>query len=453
MDDRGADQDRTSRIAITKSEARKKSVELLCEFADRHKSMHAILRRYLAEEMPSVDLFMMVQALTMSTIRFLNTIDFLISRSKLPAHFKSLPEPEKNAFRLAVYEGRWLRTPISILEDQYLANYEHFHRALRRAIRLDLTRAVASLDDTERLGIELSHPSFLVKTFVDRLGREDAISLMQVNLQPRPYYVRPNLLKCNEAEMVEALQEANIKVEPDSEAKGVYKVIEGANLIIRSALFRNGNVLVQDKASVLTVRSLDARPGDTVWDACAAPGMKTQLLWESMNAQGRLVASDLHLGRLKAAAARTKTLGCSGVTWVLSDASRVPIPNADKILIDAPCTSTGILRSRPSFKWKLNKKYLMSIMSIQHKILEGVMSAYADRPSTEIVYATCSLLPHEGENQMDSLMSRYDVEFLDIPIPNASHGYSGFRCSEKVRRLFPHIHDTSGFFIARFRIV
>ncbi|MCF2136161.1 MAG: hypothetical protein K9W43_02885 [Candidatus Thorarchaeota archaeon] len=453
MNDSGAEPDRTTLLKIIKSEARKKSVELLCEFATRPTSMHAILRQYLAEEKPTVDLFMMVQALTMSTIRFLNTIDFLISRSKLQAHFKSLPDPEKNALRLAVYEGRWLRTPIAILEDQYLAKYDHLRRALRRAIGMDLARAVSSLEDPERLGIEFSHPSFLVKTFIDKLGRDDAIQLMQVNLQPRPYYIRPNLLKCNESEMVEALHEANIKVESDPEVTGIYKVIEGADRIIRSSLFRKGNVLVQDKASVLTVRSLDARPGDTVWDACAAPGMKTQLLWESMHKQGHLAASDIHLGRLKMAADRIGALGCSEVSWILADASTVPVRNADKILIDAPCTSTGILRSRPSFKWKLNKRYLMSIMSIQHKILEGIMSVYVNRPSTEIVYATCSLLPHEGEDQIDSMLSRYDVEFLEIPIPNASHGYPEYTCTDKVRRLFPHIHNTSGFFIAKFRIV
>jgi len=99
----------------------------------------------------------------------------------------------------------------------------------------------------------------------------------------------------------------------------------------------------------------------------------------------------------------------------------------------------------------LNKSTLFSIMAIQNKILEGIVSSYQNRPGTEIVYATCSILPHEGENQIDTILSKFNVELL--PILNVgSKGYPGFTCSNEVRRMFPHIHDTEGFFIAKLRI-
>ncbi len=449
-ENRGSDS--ASTIDVVKAQARQKAIDILCTFAERKKSLHAVLRDFLALEAPDTELFMMVQALTMSTIRYLNTIDFLISRSRTSIHFKDLPEPKKNALRLAVYEGRWLGTPIKTLEEQYLSKFEDCHRALRRAIGIKLDKAVASMNDIERLGILLSHPSFLVKTFIDNLGRDEAIKLMQANLRPRSYYVRPNLLKCDTEQMLESLHEFGIEVAPDPEVDGIYRVTQGADRIVRSPVFREGRILLQDKASILAARALNPQPGETVWDACAAPGMKTELLWEAMNREGHLIASDMHSGRTRIAADRSRLLGCSEVSWILADASTAPVKDADKILIDAPCTSTGILRSRPSFKWKMNKRFLMSIMSIQHKILDGIMIAYRDRPGTEIVYATCSLLPHEGENQIDSMLSRHSVKFLDVPIADASPGYPGFECSDKVRRLFPHIHDTSGFFIAHFRI-
>ncbi|MHA2072256.1 MAG: hypothetical protein ACW985_10785, partial [Candidatus Thorarchaeota archaeon] len=105
----------------------------------------------------------------------------------------------------------------------------------------------------------------------------------------------------------------------------------------------------------------------------------------------------------------------------------------------------------PSYKWRLNKTMLMSIMSIQNKILDGILSTYSDRPGTEIVFATCSLLPHEGESQIDSAMTRHQFELLEIPY-KGSPGYSGFECSDKVIRLFPHRQNSNGFFIARMRI-
>ncbi|NWF96700.1 MAG: hypothetical protein HXY34_11220, partial [Candidatus Thorarchaeota archaeon] len=103
------------------------------------------------------------------------------------------------------------------------------------------------------------------------------------------------------------------------------------------------------------------------------------------------------------------------------------------------------------FKWRLNKSRLMGFLTIQHEILSTIVTEYTDRPGTELVYSTCSLLPHEGESQIDSLLKESNIELLD-PAVGGQHGYPGFLCSERVRRLFPHIHGTSGFFIARFRI-
>jgi 16S rRNA (cytosine967-C5)-methyltransferase len=213
----------------------------------------------------------------------------------------------------------------------------------------------------------------------------------------------------------------------------------------------NGQVLVQDKGSVAVAYALDPRPGMKVWDACAAPGMKTQLLWELMEREGVLHATDINSVRLESAKKRAARLGYDEALFSEADAVEAPIEGADLILIDAPCTSTGMLRSHPSYKWRLNKKTMFSLMSIQNKILDGVLAAYADKPGTEIVYATCSLLPHEGESQIDSAMTRHSFDLLQIPL-EGSEGYSGFECSDKVLRLFPHRHNSNGFFIAKLRI-
>jgi 16S rRNA (cytosine967-C5)-methyltransferase len=202
---------------------------------------------------------------------------------------------------------------------------------------------------------------------------------------------------------------------------------------------------------VVTAKSLAPKPGEFVWDACAAPGMKTQALWELMEGQGTLVATERNKRRFEEALKQSSVMGMDGVDWQLGDASRCPVTGADKILIDAPCTSTGMFHSHPSFKWRLNKKTLFSIMTIQNKILEGILSGYSDSSGTEIVYATCSILPHEGESQIDSVLDKYPIELLDIPLVQ-TQGYRNFKCSDKVRRMFTHTHGTDGFFIARMRI-
>ncbi len=436
----------------TTREAREVAVRLLTVFTQGVKSMHAVLRDYLFTTRPPANLFNLVQALTMSTVRYLNTIDFIIIRSGLPVRVKDLPAEQRNALRLAVFEGRWLGEPIEELKADYLRGIDELADAVERATEADLGRLVSRLPEDERLGVMYSHPTFIVRTLLDNLPEKQVLALLKANLSPRPYYVRPNRLKNEDANIVESLSAEGVRVTPDGDVEELFRVISAPDKVVRSHLFAEGRVLIQDKASLLTVRALDVRPGETVWDACAAPGMKTQALWEMMDARGRLVASDVHMARLRTAVDRASMLGLDRVAWLHTDASTAPVRNADKILIDAPCTSTGILRSRPSFKWKLNKKTLLNIMSVQNKILYGIVRAYLDCPGTEIVYATCSILPHEGESQIDSVISRFDVELVDVPIECADHGYEGYACSEKVRRLFPHRHDTSGFFIAKIRI-
>jgi 16S rRNA (cytosine967-C5)-methyltransferase len=272
---------------------------------------------------------------------------------------------------------------------------------------------------------------------------------MVTNNQKRSYYIRPNRLYDDHESVLNSLQGAQLLTDPD--VPEVSRIVEGVDSVVKSQQFKDGKVLVQDKASVVTVNALDPQPGQKIWDACAAPGMKTQLIVEKLQGNGKVVASDVYEDRVKMAHSRSKQLNADTIEWIQADATKPQVLDADKILIDAPCTSTGILQAYPSFKWRLNKETLFALMTIQNKILDGVLTAYADRPDTEIVFSTCSILPHEGESQIDSAMKRHKIEFLPLPA-YGDPGYSGFDCAKQVKRLFPHRHSCSGFFIARFRI-
>ncbi len=391
-----------------------------------------------------------VESRTLGVVRFLNTIDYIAIRALGRRNLSDLPNRTQNLLRLATYEGRWMKTPMtSILtvlqEDPELA------RVVDNAIELDLDKKTENLTPSNALGVKFSHPTFLVDTFLEHLDRDEAIDLMNQNNGARDYFFRLNKLLEKQDEVLPLLESQGVAWEPVSDISGLLRVVHGVNALFGSDEFKDGRILVQDKGSIAVGLALDVKPGMNVWDACAAPGMKTHLLWESMESRGQLIATDINAERLEIAKKRCSFLGCEGVKFVEADAATAPVSDAEKILIDAPCTSTGILRSHPSYKWRLNKSMLMSIMSIQNKILDGVLSAYSDKPGTEIVFATCSLLPHEGESQIDSAMTRHQFELLEIPF-KGSPGYSGFECSDKVVRLFPHRHNSNGFFIAKMRI-
>ncbi len=431
---------------------REGTLKVLNKFEAGRQSLRSLLRDYRAENAINTSILAGIEFLSIGIIRFRNTIDFYLSRGSGPLNKKKLPSSTRNLLRLAIYQFYWTNVPLSVIIE-YLSQIDtQCIPIMKRIGQVDLGKALARLSNEERLSIDLSHPTFLVRTLLDNLGENETIELLAENNHESSSYIRPNLL-LSTPDIIEEMNEIDgIDLESNPAVKGIFRIRAGLDRVVKSEPFVSNKVLIQDKASFLTARVLDPKPGEFVWDACAAPGMKTQLLWELMKQEGRLVATEINPARYQVAKDRSKNLGLQDVEWRLEDASKNPVSDADKILIDAPCTSTGMLRSHPSYKWRLNKKSLFSIMTIQNKILEGILTAYSKSPGTEVVYATCSILPHEGESQIDSIIDRYNVELVDIPELDRT-GYPEFACSKKVRRLFPHSHKTDGFFVAKMRIM
>ncbi len=429
-------------------EAIKKALEALLKYQNSSMSMRRVLREMRTESAP--EQYTLHEPLALGVIRYLNTIDFLLARSLGSIRPQDLTPRDRNLLRLAIYDVRWLDSA-DILE--YTKGLDSsLCEVLSKAINLDFDATIAHLPKVNQESLRYSHPTFIVETLHAHLGERDTYQLLSANNRSHVYYLRPNKHREGFEESIEKLQELGVRLTPDSSVQDLLRISGDVNAVISSEPFQNGAVLIHDKASILTAKALHASQGEVIWDACAAPGMKTHLLTEIMNNTGRVVASDVYADRVRSAKKRSEFLGVRNVCWVQADASKMKVKGARRILIDAPCSSTGMIQGHPSFKWRLNKEVLMSIMSVQHKILDGVLSAYRDEPGTEIVYATCSILPHEGESQIDSVMSTHNIELIDTEI-RGDAGYDGFQCSEMVRRLFPHKHQTSGFFIARMRIV
>jgi 16S rRNA (cytosine967-C5)-methyltransferase len=354
----------------------------------------------------------------------------------------------RNTLRLLLYESKWLGLELHDLISNY-PDFRHWETKLQKVISLDLSSSIQNKPEVNRLSLMYSHPTFIVETLLDNLSPEDTIALLDANNQKRSYYIRPNLLYKDAESALESF--TDIQIEPEGNLPGVSRVVEGIEQVVASPHFKEGRVLIQDLASIHVVKSLDPQPSEKVWDSCAAPGMKTQLIAELMKGQGEIIATDMYEERVQVAKKRAQILNASHVQWLQADATKPIVLDADRILIDAPCTSTGILQTYPSFKWRLNKETLFTLMTVQNKLLDGILTAYKDRPGTEVVFSTCSILPHEGESQIDSAMKRHDIELLE-PYPYGNRGYPRFKCSRYVRRLFPHAHRTSGFFIAKMRI-
>ncbi|MFW9933507.1 MAG: hypothetical protein ACFFDR_12730 [Candidatus Thorarchaeota archaeon] len=424
---------------------------ILLKYDKERASLRSILRTFRLETSYTLEIYSEIQYISMGIIQHLNTIDFILSRSTRRGSFGDISPRFRAMLRIALFQSRWQQISPERLIDLFADENSQMQSILKEAISKDLDQLIVRLPRNERTSLKLSHPSFIVDTLFSNMSESEALSLMDSNNSQGTAYLRRNRLRTTAVDPIDEISSIGVNLEQDRTVPGLFHVLSGMDLLVQSGPFLNSEVLIQDKASVLTVHALSPQPEEITWDACAAPGMKTQLIWEMMQQKGKLIATELNTKRLNIAKERSHALGTNTVEWMQGDASQCPITGANKILIDAPCSSTGMLRTHPSYKWRLNKRYLFSIMAIQNKILEGIISRYSLHPGTEIVYATCSILPHEGENQIDTILNKYDVELLDIPgIERA--GYPDFDCTKKVRRLFPHSDNTDGFFIAKMRI-
>ncbi len=431
-----------------KMSVRAETIEALNRFETASTSMKTLLREIQTTSPDSIDSQIHVQSLALSVIRFRNTLDYLLSRAYGRTAIRNLSLEVRNTLRLLLYETKWLNSDIADFISDY-PDIKRFEKKLKKVIALDLNTAFLRMPKINQLSLKYSHPTFIVETLLDNLPIDDTIELLKANNQKRTYYVRPNLLHEDTGADLDSI--SDIQLEQERDLPSVSRVVQGIERVVSSQHFKDGRILIQDLASVLVVKSLDPQPGEKVWDSCAAPGMKTQLIAELMQGKGEIIATDMYEERVRVAQERSQILNASHVQWLKADATRPVVQDADRILIDAPCTSTGILQTYPSFKWRLNKETLFALMTIQNKLLDGILNAYQNKPGTEIVFSTCSILPHEGESQIDSAMKRHNIELLE-PYPYGDQGYPKFNCSKYVRRLFPHKHNTSGFFIARMRI-
>ncbi|MFW9834146.1 MAG: RsmB/NOP family class I SAM-dependent RNA methyltransferase [Candidatus Thorarchaeota archaeon] len=425
-------------------------IKALVGFETATTSMKTLLREMHTTSADSYEPRVLTQVLALSVIRYRNTIDFILSRSISKKHLQNLNSRDRNILRLALFEIKWLKTDKSEILSSFPEIKHQFYAELNNAVNFNLDESIKDMPIVNQLSLKYSHPTFLVATLLNNLNRDDTIRILNANNQSRTYYIRSNKLYDDSELVLESLE--NIDLQKDPDVPEISRVVHGIDTLISSELFKEGRVLIQDKASVLAVNALNPKPGEKIWDACAAPGMKTQLIAERMQGSGEIVATDIYKERVKSAQEWSKKLNAQQIEWLQADATEPVVKDADKILIDAPCSSTGTLQTYPSFKWRLNKETLFALMTVQNKILNAILSAYADRPGTEIVYSTCSLLPHEGESQIDSALQRHNVELVPA-LDYGSSGYTSFECSNMVQRLFPHRHDSSGFFIARLRVM
>ncbi len=366
------------------------------EFAD-----HIVADTFARSALNSADRAFALE-LFYGLLRNLTLLDFWI------AQLRSAPVDanSRDILRLGLYQILLIETAA------HAAVFETVELAPPRArglINALLRRALREKDGLTKLARDLplaarfSEPQFLVEKWTQQFGPESAIELCRWNNQPAAVHARINPLKISAAAFMQKY--------PGSFSLG--ERVGFVNLLEPAAALANGDCYIQDPSTALACELLQPAPGETVLDACAAPGGKSAYLAGMMANRGTLICADRDEARLDRLRRNFVRLGVANATivrcdWPEAKSIRVAAfqPRSfHKILLDAPCSNTGVMRRRVDVRWRLRPKEFARMRAQQLAILENVAPLL--NPGGSLVYSTCSLEPEENEEVVAAFLGAH----------------------------------------------
>ena len=301
-------------------------------------------------------------------------------------------------------------------------------------------------DPVTRLANLHSHPRWLVRRWSDRYGPERTEEALRRNNLPAPLCIRTNLLKGSRDELVTLLEAQGATVRRTACSPAGIEVLSSPGLAALPA-FQDGWFMVQDEAAQLVSLMLAPQPGETVLDACAAPGGKAAHLAELMQDQGQVIALESDPDRLPRIAENAARLGISIIRPVLGDAAAFHEGTYDRMLIDAPCSGLGVLRRHPDGRWTKSEKTIRDKQQAQMRILENCSKLL--KPGGVLIYATCTTENEENEDTVSHFIVKNSNNYALKEPPQ----HPPDMCHELIDhhgyfRSFPSSRDLDGFFAA-----
>ena len=362
----------------------------------------------------------------------------------------------RNILRLGAYQLLFLdKVPASAavntsteLAKEHGRKSGYVNGLLRNLERSKTSLPRPSFDEPARqLGVQYSHPEWLVRRWLTRFGQERTEKLLSACNRPAPLVIRTNILRTTRAALKQTLLAEGAETRETPYSSAGLELLSSPGLTNLNA-FREGLFLVQDEAAQLVALMVAPVRGDIVLDACAAPGGKATHLAELMGNQGSVVALDSDAGRLNRVAENSTRVGTSIVRPVTGDAATFREGLFDKVLVDAPCSGLGVLRRHPDGRWTKSEKIVAERQAVQNNILANCAALL--KPGGTLVYATCTTEPEENEDIINRFIASSRGEFrIDDPRPYLPPSAGPLVGPDGFFRTFPDEPSLDGFFGAR----
>ena len=383
------------------------------------------------------------QEIVYGVVRWQAALDWLIAQKTGGREQKPALQ---NLLRLGLYQIFWLdRIPdhAAVHETVELAKQNGFgpqsgfvNAFLRGYLReAGETKKILADLKASNPAIGHSHPQWLVDKWQKQFGDEKLRQLLEWNNTPPKTFARVNALKTDAVKLVEKWREENVKydfVRRDWLEENLVFELKSHPPLNSLASFRNGWFYIQDSSTLLAARELDTQPGETVLDLCAAPGGKTTFIAQQMNDEGKIVASDISEDRLRLVQENCQRLGVACVETIQNSKLKTQNSKFDRILVDAPCSNTGVMRRRVDLRWRISPEEILRLRQTQLDLLK--LAATKLKSGGILVYSTCSLEPKENSDVVKEFLS----------------GHNNFKL-EIERQLLPFADDVDGAYVARLK--
>jgi len=431
------------------------AVNILIKTA-RHKKNYEHLviqasRRHRLSQSDQNFLYILVK----ETIQYRKYLDYVI-RMAVDRPLKQLDEMTLNLLRVGVLQSHILKTPVHAYVFETVAAAKRLgkqkvtalinavlrHLPSEREIETDLQK----YDLAQRLALHFSHPCWLVKKWIEDFGAQQTRKILAFNNQYQAIHFRHNPLRKDWSTVNEMLTSAKLHPELIASYPVHFFKVSDPGRLLKSELFNNGDLSVQDYNQALAVLLLNPQKGEVILDVCAAPGGKTTLLGLLQPEVAALIAVDISQTKIQILKNEVSRLDLNFINYCVADATEASFRPADKILIDAPCSGTGVLGRRADLRWNRSPTDITNRSELQLQILKH-MANYI-KTNGVLVYSTCSIEKQENWDVVDTFLTSSE----DFELDPADLYIDSKYCDKRgAIHILPGQHDFTGSFAVRLK--
>ncbi|MEM1271185.1 MAG: 16S rRNA (cytosine(967)-C(5))-methyltransferase RsmB [Bacteroidota bacterium] len=392
------------------------------------------------------------RGLTASVLRWRRYLDFLLA-SAYRSRLAKLEPRLRAILQVGVYELVLGGTPAHAAVNESVDLAKSLVRPgagrLVNGVLRTIERSMDQLPEPEgaleeRLAIRWSHPTWMVRRWLQQFGEASTRMLLAFNNRVPVYTVRAHPVRLEVSALAERLEALGVRPMP-SRWHSEYLQVQRTGPVVRSELLTEGKAAIQDVAAGLVVNVLSPVAGERVLDMCAAPGGKATRIAHVQGDGGDIVAVDLNSRRVRLVRRAAQQQGLNSIDVRAGDVTELAagFDPFDAVLLDAPCSGTGVLSKRADLRWNRHESDLAELIALQDRLLDT--AARAVKPGGRIVYSTCSLERDENEERVDAFVSRHpEFEVRDVAgrVPEPMRTAAGDYAAQ------PHLHNTDGAFAA-----